>query len=233
MSRPRYAVYYTPPEDHPLTRAAARWIGRSPFESPSSERVSRSDGERELTAAPRRYGFHATLKAPFCLREKLRVTDLEDAIRSIARTCAPCRIGPVKIGILNDFFALIPVDPVPALHGIAARIVQELDRFRAPPSERELEMRLRSPLDEVEMANLGNWGYPYVLDRFRFHMTLTDPVDPERRPAVRQRLEEVFLPLLEAEYYLDALSVFVQPVPQADFVVRSQFSLSADVPGWH
>jgi putative phosphonate metabolism protein len=233
MSASRYAIYYTPGSDHPLTRAAARWLGRSPFESPSSESMRRSAVERELTAEPRCYGFHATLKAPFRLREDLLVTDLEDALRSVGRTCAPCRIGRMKIDILNDFFALLPVDPVPTLHSIAARIVQELDRFRAPMSESELERRLRSPLDEVEMANLGNWGYPYVLDRFRFHMTLTGSVAPERRPTVRQRLEETFLPLLEADYDLDALSLFAQAVPQADFVVRSQFPLSADNRGRH
>jgi putative phosphonate metabolism protein len=233
MSASRYAVYYTPALDDPLTQAAARWLGRSPFESPSAESNRGSAVGRELTAEPRRYGFHATLKAPFRLREDLLVTNLEEALRSIARTCAPCRIGPVKIRMLNDFFALIPADPVPTLSRTAARIVQELDRFRAPMSESELQRRLRSPLDEVEMANLGNWGYPYVLDRFRFHMTLTDSVEPERRPTVRQQLEEMFLPFLETDYYVDALSLFVQADPRADFVVRSRFPLSADERGRH
>ena len=206
MILPRYAVYYIPPADHPLTRAAAQWIGRSPF-----------------AVEPRSYGFHATLKAPFRLKENFGVEDLEEAIRRIARTSTPCRIGPLKIGMLKDFFALLPVGTIPGVHSTAARIVQELDGFRAPLFESELQRRLRIPLDAVERAYLGDWGYPYVLDRFRFHMTLTDPVEPDNRPSVLAELEEIFAPFLEEDYYLDTLSLFVQAFPQADFRVRSQF----------
>jgi hypothetical protein len=128
--------------------------------------------------------------------------------------------------MLTDFFALVPVDPVPSVCSTAARIVQALDRFRAPLNESEMRRRLRSSLDEVERANLQNWGYPYVLDRFRFHMTLTDRVDPGRAHRIQQQLEELFLPLLAEDYYLDTLSLFVQAVPQADFRVRQQFPLA-------
>jgi hypothetical protein len=128
--------------------------------------------------------------------------------------------------MLSDFFALVPVDPVPGVCSAAALIVQTLDRFRAPLSDSELHRRLRSSLDEVERANLRNWGYPYVLDRFRFHMTLTDRVDPDRVHTVQQQLEELFLPLLAEDYYLDTLSLFVQTTPQADFQVRRQFPLA-------
>lgn len=211
MTAIRYAVYYTPGADHPLTRAAAEWLGRSP-----------------IAAEPRRYGFHATLKAPFRLKEKFRVEDLEEAICSIARTSSACRIGPLKIGILKEFFALVPAGPVPSVHSTAARIVRELDGFRATLNESELQRRLRSPLDEVERIYLRDWGYPYVLDRFRFHMTLTDPVDPDQRPSVQRQLEELFTPLLEGAYDLDTLSLFVQASPQADFRLRAQFPCGGD-----
>jgi Protein of unknown function (DUF1045) len=203
----RYAIYYTPPVDHPLSRAAAQWL--------------------RSTEEPRRYGFHATLKAPFRLSPGCRVEDLEGALRSVARACAPCRIGPLQISLLRDFFALLPAESIPGVLTTAARIVWELDRFRAPMNEDELQRRLRSPLDEVERAHLANWGYPYVLDRFQFHMTLTDRVPADQHPALREQLQGIFAPLITESFELDTLYLFEQPSARGDFQIRSQFALGA------
>ncbi|APO70292.1 hypothetical protein IE4872_PC00265 (plasmid) [Rhizobium gallicum] len=89
----------------------------------------------------------------------------------------------------------------------------------------DLERRMSRQLDEVEMTNLVTWGYPYVLGRFRFHMTLTDRVPEDRRAAMRARLEEMFEPYLSEDYHIDTLLLFVQEHRGADFVVRSQFAL--------
>jgi hypothetical protein len=203
MSTARYAVYYTPPLDHPLTQTAGEW----------------------LTGEPRRYGFHATLKAPFRLNENCAPQDLEKAIGMIARTCSPCRIGPLKISLMQDFFALVPVDSGQALLNTAARVVQALDRFRAPMNDSEMQRRLRGRLDDVERAHLSDWGYPYVLDRYRFHMTLTGSLTSDQQPAMQQRLEKLFVPFLAESYQLDALTLFVQPAAQENFQIRSQFAL--------
>ncbi len=104
-------------------------------------------------------------------------------------------------------------------------IVEEFDRFRAPLSQGEFQRRLCSPLNEIETTHLVRWGYPYVFDHFRFHMTLTDFVPAESQPEVRRELDTVFGTLLSKEYSIDALSLFVQIHSGADFVVRSQFTL--------
>ncbi|PSH62154.1 DUF1045 domain-containing protein [Phyllobacterium sophorae] len=226
---PRYAIYYTPAREHPLTVAASSWLGRNAF---SADPVgdARPEAEVRLTAEPRRYGFHATLKAPFRMREGALVEDLEQALGRFAASRSPCPIGPLRIDLLGGFFALVPASPIPTLRGFATHIVEEFDQFRAPMNAPELQRRLQSPLDETETAHLVQWGYPYVLNRFRFHMTLTDRVPEDRRAATRARLEEMFEPHLSEDYRIDTLSLFVQEHRDADFVVRSQFALKTRTP---
>ncbi len=222
---PRYAIYYTPAPEHSLTVAAREWLGRDAF-APGTQITDVAD-ENRMVSEPRRYGFHATIKAPFRLRQGASVETLEQALRGFATKVPTCPIGPLKIDLIGGFFALVPVQPLPTLRGFAARVVEEFDPFRAPMDAKDLERRMSRSLDEAEMTNLVTWGYPYVGDRFRFHMTLTDRIPEESHDAMRARLEEVFAPNLAEDFRIDALSLFVQENRDANFVVRSQFALKA------
>lgn len=228
--QPRYAIYYTPPRDDPLTRAAARWLGRDAFAG-TGERDGIADEDRHLTADPRRYGFHATIKPPFRLRHDRTASGLRDAL---ARYCAgqpAVPIGPLRVARLASFFALVPVAAPPALQVLADGAVAGLDGFRAPPTDDELQRRLRSRLDDSEKAHLMRWGYPYVFDRFRFHMTLTGAVDAESRDRIGGRLDALFSDLAAGQHRIDALTLFVQPDAQSDFVVDTSFPLLAGEAG--
>ncbi|MBZ9603019.1 DUF1045 domain-containing protein [Phyllobacterium chamaecytisi] len=220
----RYAIYYTPAPEHPLTVAARTWLGRDAF----APGTGASDAEEAaFISEPRRYGFHATIKAPFRLKEGTSVEALERSLRGFAAKTPGCPIGPMRIDLLGGFFALVPVHPWPTLRGLASRVVEEFDQFRAPIDGHDLKRRMSCHLDDVEMTNLVSWGYPYVSDRFRFHMTLTNCIPEKQRAEVRARLEEIFEPYLSEDYSIDALSLFVQEHRNADFVVRSQFALKA------
>ena len=113
----------------------------------------------------------------------------------------------------------------PEVVEFAARIVRDLDGFRAPLNESEMRKRLRSPLSDAERAHLARWGYPYVFDQFRFHMTLTDRLAVEQRQSVQQQLEGVFAPLVSDAFELDAVYLFAQDSPASDFQIRSRFAL--------
>ncbi|MBB4428312.1 putative phosphonate metabolism protein [Bradyrhizobium sp. CIR48] len=223
---PRYAIYYTPVPEHPLTVAARTWLGRDAF----FPGICAADvDEPAFISKPRRYGFHATIKAPFRLKEGASVETLERALRGFAAAMTACPIGPVRVDLLDGFFALVPVQPLPALRGFASRVVTEFDQFRAPMDWDDLRRRMSHRFDETEMTNLITWGYPYVSDRFRFHMTLTNRIPEEQRAGMRARLETIFQPYLSEDYYIDNLSLFVQEHSNADFVVRSQFTLKRGV----
>lgn len=172
----RFAIYYTPPPGA-LADFGATWLG---WDIAAGERrrpppeFGRAD---EVTAAPRRYGFHATLKPPFLLVEDASQAALGDAVARLAGAIAPARVDALKLSRLGPFVALVPDGEDGPLSHLAATLVRDLDAFRAAPSPDELARRREKRLSSEEDTNLVRWGYPYVMDAFRFHMTLTGPLD--------------------------------------------------------
>ncbi|WP_093634064.1 DUF1045 domain-containing protein [Paraburkholderia aspalathi] len=224
-SEPRYAIYYTPPAEDELTQTAARWLGRDAFRSDSPDALIERDTEvGAITTAPRRYGFHATLKAPFRLAAGRNVAELEEALARFVEVNEPCQLGEFKVDVMDGFFALVPIRPSPMLQSLASMIVDEFEPFRAPLTESELQRRLSNGLDTIGAAYTSGWGYPYVFDRFRFHMTLTDRLPVADQAKIRLRLEAIFSALATRGYTLDALTLFEQAQSGADFVVRSRFA---------
>ena len=219
----RAAIYYTPGRDDPLTRAAARWLGRDAFAPQAGG--SRTDS---ITAEPRRYGFHATIKAPFRLRPKVSLQDIEQALRGFCAGRSPCPIGPLRIALIDDFFALVPVESRPELGDFAAEVMRAFEPYRAPLTQSEIDRRRATGLlSALEEKHLADWGYPFVLDRFRFHMTLTSRVAPAMRSEILKQLEDRFTPLLDRPLTIDALAIFVEETPDSAFHVQSVFALGA------
>ncbi|PIP01297.1 DUF1045 domain-containing protein [Pleomorphomonas carboxyditropha] len=219
--RARYALYYAPSIDHPLRRTAVRWLGRDAFGGRVPARTLPPAWE-PLVTDPRRYGFHATLKPPMRLKPEFHSWDLQAAAGDFARRQAPLDIGCLKVARIGHFFALVPEDAPAALRTLADAVVTEFDRFRAPMGAEEFARRNGSNLDAVEVENLKTWGYPYVFGRFRFHMSLTGPVPEELRAAVGGHLAELFADSLRQPVVLDALTIFMEEVPEADFVALSR-----------
>lgn len=181
----RYALYFTPPADDPLTGAAARWLGRDAFTGKAlAPDGQRPDGWESLVAEPARYGFHATLKAPFHLAGGQTETDLLSALDVFAAETPAFTMPRLKIGLLGSFFALVPDGDADALDRFAADVVRAFEPFRAPLSAADIARRKPETLPEPERTYLHDWGYPYVFDAFRFHMTLTGPVPAERQDEV-------------------------------------------------
>jgi hypothetical protein len=170
----RVALYYTPDAGHPLVRAAAEWLGRSPFSARGYPAAGSgvASGPEDLIASPRRYGFHATLKAPFELAEGTTLEQLAEALASFCRTRVAPSLGPLQIADLGEFIALVPDGPRAELEALAAEVVREFDAFRAPLGDAELARRRSGGLTARQDEHLRRWGYPHVLEDFRFHMTL-------------------------------------------------------------
>ncbi len=164
----RYAIYHLPAPG-PLARFGAEWLGWDVETGTSVPAL----GPQTLTDAPRKYGFHATLKPPFRLAEGTTVDALLEAVSDIAAKVAPVRLEGVGLARIGRFLALTPLGDTTALGALAARIVTELDPFRAPASEADLARRRAAGLSARQEENLVRWGYPYVMEEFRFHMTLT------------------------------------------------------------
>ena len=226
----RYAIYFTPPHDDPLTRLAARWLGRDAFTGkPAAFAEVPGIGAEELalqTASARRYGFHATLKAPFTLAPGQTEDALVAAVDAFAARERPLRLPAVRVRQIDGFFALTPAARSMELDELAGEVVSHFDRFRAPASEAEIARRNPETLSPVELAHLHRWGYPYVFEAFRFHMTLTGRIfgaDAERFAAA---IDTTFGPHIGQPLDIASIALFVEPEPGAPFTVRSWHALA-------
>ena len=142
----------------------------------------------------------------------------------------PIDVGPLRVSALSRFIALTPLIGSSALSKFAGKIVQDLDPLRAPLTAKDRARRNPDGLSENQRTLLDRWGYPYVLQEFRFHMTLTGPIQPERIQAIREFLEATFqsdVPNWRAPVSIDALTIFKQHDRTARFRIHSRYPLAA------
>jgi hypothetical protein len=181
-----------------------------------------------IAKEPRRYGFHATLRAPFRLRrgvdEKMLVREL-DAFASARHAPPPT---PLKLGTPGDFIALVPKTPSAKIDRLAADCVEAFDRFRAPLTAAERDRRLTAGLSKRQVKFLERYGYPYVMDEFRFHMTLTGPLSNADRQPVLNALSELFMrEVRDRLHAITAVSIAKQNSKRARFRILHQSSFCA------
>lgn len=221
----RYALYFTPPAHDPLTLAASQWLGRNAFSGEMVEHPPiRGIGLHDIafhTAIPRRSGFHATLKAPFRLAPEITESMLLRHLMRFAGSHEPFELPPLEVARLGNFFGLLPVVPCERMRLFACAVVQEFDPFRAPLSEAEIERSDPGDLSAPQFANLYRWGHPYVMDEFRFHMTLTGPLLQQEIPRFEPALKDYFTPLLMRPVEIANLALFVEEEPGAPLQVHS------------
>jgi hypothetical protein len=228
---PRYAVYFVPAPASALYRFGAALLG---YDCYSGNDVAFPDAlptERaawhDLTAEPRRYGFHATLKAPFRLAPQFREAELVEQFQKFTNAIEVAPSFAPAIDVLQGFIAIVPAAADPVLGQLAASCVTGFDRFRAPLSAQDRARRLAG-LSARQLANLDRWGYPFVFDDFRLHMTLTGRLAAERQAAVLSYLRKEFTAGCGAAPLLvDRLALLRQDRPETRFLVISQAAIGA------
>ena len=227
---PRYAIYYAPPADAPLARFGAAVLGYDALtgnDMPFPAAVSAAFPDwPELTTDPRRYGFHATLKAPFALAAGTNEAALIAAFdRFAAMPRAIPTIAPV-VRLVGGFIAIVAAEPVAALHALAQDCVETFDPMRAPMSAADRARRRPEKLTPRQTEQLDRYGYPFVHDDFMFHMTLTSRLPPERGEKVLAMLQKQFDALALSALRIDRIALFRQDDAQARFRVLREAPLN-------
>jgi putative phosphonate metabolism protein len=227
----RAAIYFTPAKDDPLTLRAANWLGRDAFDN----RIVREPDPMvdALVSDSARYGFHATLKAPFRLADGKTLNDLDRELAAFSQRMQAFSLGKLAVTRLSRFFALTVQTTLPEMLEIEEAVRTAFEPFRAPLTEQELARRNPQSLSERQKMNLSRWGYPYVGQDFRFHMTLTNSISVEDEAVrIEKRLHSQFSPVLETPVAIDALALFVEPRPGAPFYVHSRYPLQGGMPSY-
>lgn len=228
---PRYALYYAPAPKSAFGQFGARWLGRDAAADKAVPQPTLAglpaEDVAQITGEPRRYGFHGTLKAPFGFADGRTESELTDRLAAFAAARQPFTTAPLVLAEIGGFLALIPREHSSALHVLAAECVRDFDDFRAPPTPAELTRRLARRLSPQQHALLSRWGYPYVMEEFRFHLTLTDKLPPDQRRAVRAALAPLVAPFTRQPFGVDGITLFVEPAPGAPFSIVRYFRFGA------
>ena len=226
----RFAIYFAPAATSNLWERAATWLGRDAadgdlFHGP----VAGIDRNRllNLTQSANRYGFHATLKAPMALVGDADEAELRAALADFAPRHQPIELGRLKLASLQGFLALMVDGENEALQDFAAHVVEDFDPFRAPMSVKDRAARAGKGLSERQIELLDAYGYPYVFEEFRFHMTLTDRLAETDAAEIATAASTWFGRALDEPVVLDRLSLFHEHEAGKPFRRVGDFKLGA------
>src|SRR5262245_18729772 len=228
---PRYAIYYAPAPGTALDDFGASLLGydaRTATDLPFPDDVMQIMPDwRELTRDPRKYGFHATLKPPMTLAEGKTEAELVAACEAFASAPRPVPLIEPIIDMIAGFIAVIPASASDELQQLAADVTREFDSFRAPLTAENWARRNPEKLTPRQCEYLDRWGYPYVLEEFRFHMTLTGRLDAKRRGPIIAMLQQRFRDTGLRELAIDQIALFRQSGASARFQIIGQWLLTA------
>jgi hypothetical protein len=225
----RFAIYAAPRESSPWWQIWSEWLGRdagtltsmSPPSIPGIDPIVM----RSLLKEPSRYGLHATIKAPFRLNLNVDLDELKSRTQEIALQYEPFELD-LSLERLKNFFALTPVRDVHLINQLAKHVVRDLDRFRLPLNEQDIAKRRLLGLSPHEDQMLLKWGYPYVMESFRFHISLTgrlDMLDEGEENKVREAILKRLESLSKHPFIMDSLCLFEEPSSGADFLMTQRF----------
>jgi putative phosphonate metabolism protein len=211
---PRYAIYYAPAPGSMLDRFGAGLLGYDAYRGsdlpfPDDVSSARSDW-RDLTQDPRKYGFHATLKAPMALAPGRTEAELAAACECFAATARSVPVIEPVVDSISGFIAVVPAKPSVDLLKFAADVTREFDSFRAPLTPQDRARRNPEKLTPRQREYLDRWGYPYVMEEFRLHMTLTGRLDSARREPVMAMLRDRFAATGLKTLAIDRIALFRQ-----------------------
>lgn len=227
---PRYAIYFAAGSDSAITRFGAELLGYDAYTGDElpvpADALRIAPDWRDVTGDPRKYGFHATLKAPMALASGKSEAELMAACAAFAAKARPIpAIRPV-VDSISGFIAVIPAEPVDALQEFAADCVREFDSFRPPLTAEDRARRKPDKLSERQRDYLDRWGYPYVMEEFRFHMTLTGRLDAERRGPILKMLRDRFAALKVDTLEIDRIALFSQDDAKVRFRIIGEWKLA-------
>lgn len=220
----RYAVYFAP-RDGAFADAAAAWLGWNAVTGQSVAQPA-FPAIADHTADPRRYGFHGTIKPPFRLSDGTSPAELLDAAANLATRLQSVRMAGLTMTRLEGFLALIPTDTPAALHEFAAQVVQGLDSFRAPLTDADIARRRPDSLTPRQRELLQAYGYPYVMEQFQFHLTLSGRMEGPTAAAFDAAAQAHFAGLLPQPFVIEDLCLFGED-HSGRFHLLHRYALSA------
>lgn len=222
----RYAVYYAP-RPGPLADRAAAWLGWDPAAGAARAQPALAGipFPAVLTAEARRYGFHGTIRAPFRLADRVGEDQAMATVAALARRLGSVTCEGLELENLAGFLALTPRGCEADVLELGAAVVEGTNTLRAPLTDADIARRRPESLTPRQRALLDRWGYPYVMEEFRFHLTLTDRLPEGEVAAVHATLAAHFADALPRPFVIEDLCLFGEDA-QGQFHLIHRYALT-------
>jgi hypothetical protein len=154
---------------------------------------------------------------PFAPLPGVGEAGIVDRLESLAGALARFDLAPLSVREIGTFLALVPEEQA-RLGEVAELCLRAMTPLRVPATPEENEARRSSNLTPAQDRLLDEWGYPYVLAEFRFHITLTGRIeDPARRRRLADILSGLAAPVARRPRPVRELCLFHQPDRSAPF----------------
>lgn len=227
-SNARYAIFYAPEKGSVLDNFGRHWLGRdatttTPIKRIEIEGVFPEELARIVSSAAF-YGFHGTLKPPFFLSPSASEKSLIQALKKFASKETPFYLPKLELSRMGRFLALTLEQPSKRANILAERCVRLFDPFRKPSTEVEINRRRTADLTPQQEQHLRQWGYPYVMDQFRFHLTLTGPIfNRSLADHLAQEISKKLTRLNLKDIKVNDICLFVQKAVEYPFILHSRY----------
>ncbi len=222
----RAALYYAPRAHDPLHRAGAAWLGRDPESGATVPHPAFPGIDPALlhqaTASPRHYGLHATLTPPRRLATGWE--EFSAAAATLAERTPAFPLPALHLVEMSGCLALA-APACPPLDALAESCVRAADVHLRRPDAAELARRRAGGLDDEQERLLQRWGYPHVLSRWRFHITLTGRLDPAAMPALRDAASRHFADALATPRAVTEICIVTEAAAGTPMLVAERLAL--------
>ena len=220
----RYAIYYAPIENCELDVFGKCLLGWDPYKGeeitkpyplklPNLQKFSR------FVLTPKQYGFHGTIKAPFRLKDGYTYNDLENKVGEISKQIHSFHLNKLIIKKLGYFIALIPTNNL-KVNEVSNKFVEGLDYLRDELSENEIKKRNPIKLTSRQKKMLFKWGYPYVFNEFKFHLTLTSKLNIEEIDDVFKSLQNILTQFNLIKINFNSVCIFGQKSDEKFYFIK-------------
>ncbi|WP_212638035.1 DUF1045 domain-containing protein [Desulfocicer vacuolatum] len=230
VTRSRYAVYFAPDEKGRPGRFGRLWLGRTARKmedgKPGADLTEAQ--YQKIINAPKHYGFHGTLKAPFELHSDYKFHDLDAALTEFSLRFPAFAIKSFELETIGDFIALVPGEEPKQLRQLHTRLTEEFNQLNAPLSDYDRERFLARGLSGREEEYLFRYSYPFVLDAFKFHLTLTGNLAEDEKNACFRLLGKMTASFRDEGLCVDRISLFQQQTRNDPFFMIKDYRLRGE-----
>ena len=223
----RYAIYFAPSETSKIGQFGRLLLKRTAKKMVDEGMLTDLPKElhRKIIKTPQHYGFHGTLKAPFELHPDYNLYHLDTTLIKFCSSFPDFSIKSLKLQIIAEFIALVPNGEVERLYQLHRKLTEEFNYLCGPLSDFDRDRFLARGLTNGQKKYLCRYGYPFILDSFKFHLTLTSSLTENEQTTCLELLDNMIVDFKDERLSVDRVCLFKQETRKSPFFMVKEYNL--------